>query len=86
MIGDEPGILLIAWIAVAGHDDANDVLGSRRLAQPEDNGGIDAAAQADDEPACGRLREPAAEPLDSGVDVRAHSITRMNASTTSGSN
>ena len=47
----QPRVRLVARIAVARHDDADDLSRRRHLAQPRDDRRIDPAAEADDEPA-----------------------------------
>ena len=43
------GVALVLGIAVARQDRGDDMLGRGQLRQPRDDGGIDAAAEADDE-------------------------------------
>ena len=73
MIRDELRVLLVLRIAVTRHQDAgHGVIAGRDLREPRDDGGVDAAAQSDDEAARAGVGESIAHPRRDVIRMRRH--------------
>jgi hypothetical protein len=74
MIRRQPRVCLVAWITVAGHEDANSVLRHRQLTERGNDRGIDPAAETDDKSLSAGCYDPVAKPAGEVFRRRAHRV------------